>query len=134
MSNAMKKTGFPTDFPESFIDVGEPEAVQVRPPVEREIRPAQAYENLPYGFAKRHGVLLELNSDSELKLVHRSGVTTMALAEARRKAGQSFITEQVDEDEFDARLTTQYEGDTGQAVDIMDDFGDELNLEQLADA
>lgn len=134
MANAMKKTVVPTDFPDDFIDVGEPEPVQVQPPADRDIRPAQPFENVPYSFAKRHGLLLELNADNELKLVHKPGVQTIALAEARRKAKQSFLIEEVDADEFDARLTRLYEGDTGQAVDIMDDFGEGMNLEQLADA
>ena len=134
MKSAMNKEGSQPEFPDNFIDVGEPEPIQVQPPVQEEIRPAAPFSNLPYTFAKRHGVLLQLNGDNELTLVHKAGVTTMALAEARRKAGQSFRAELVDADEFDARLTQQYEGDTGQAVDIMDDFGEELDLERLADA
>lgn len=131
--------------PAEFIDVGEPArepdaandendlsqeadvpqplgAAAQRPPVD-----------LPYTFAKRHGVLLE-TVDGEIHLVHRPGVTVMALTEARRKAGQSMQMEPVTVDEFDARLTRHYEGETGAAVDIMDDFGDDLDLNELADA
>ena len=93
-----------------------------------------AFQDIPYTFAKRHGVLLERNAAGELLLVHRPGVQRIALSEARRKAGQTPKLEAVTADAFDARLTRHYEGETGQAVDIMDDFGDELNLEELADA
>jgi len=89
--------------------------------------------DLPYTFAKRHGVLLE-QIDGELRLVHKPGISMMALTEARRKAGQAMTMEPVTGDEFDARLTQHYEGETGQAIDIMDDFGDDLDLNQLADA
>lgn len=91
------------------------------------------YTDLPYSFAKRHGVLLEPHSGG-LLLVQRNGASMMAIAEASRKAGQKISSETVSNDEFDARLTRHYEGDTGQAIDIMDDLGEGMDLEQLADA
>lgn len=90
--------------------------------------------DLPYTFAKRHGVILETGEGGKAMLVHRPGVSLVALAETRRKARIKVFLEPVTADEFDARLTRHYEGETGQAIDIMDDFGDELNLEQLAEA
>lgn len=94
------------------------------------------FEDIPYTFAKRHGVLLERGSGGELLLVHRPGVALNALSEARRKAGQGqrMRLDPVTADVFDARLTQHYEGDTGQAIDVMDDFGDDVDLAQLADA
>jgi len=66
--------------------------------------------DLPYTFAKRHGVLLEAFGEDELKLVYRPGVSVSALTEARRKASRTVVLE------------------------AISDFGDELNLDQLADA
>ena len=43
------------------------------------------FADLPYTFAKRHGVLLERGSAGELLLVHRPGIQMNAVAEARRK-------------------------------------------------
>ena len=145
--------------PEPFIDVGEtpasahaldpdemfgeaePLAAPARVPGPDDAVPVPAtgttrpYTDLPYTFAKRHGVLLEsAPGGGGLALVHRPGIRVTALAEARRKARQGVVLEPVSADEFDARLTRHYEGETGQGVDIMDDFGDELNLEALADA
>ncbi|MFK8081031.1 MAG: type II secretion system ATPase GspE [Granulosicoccus sp.] len=93
-----------------------------------------SFQDIPYTFAKRHGVIIERNLSGELLLVHRPGVQLQAISEARRKAGQTLKLESITSDDFDARLTRHYEGETGQAMDIMDDFGDELDLEQLADA
>lgn len=90
--------------------------------------------DLPYTFAKRHGVILEKGEGGRAMLVHRPGVSLTALAETRRKARVKVSLESVSADEFDARLTRHYEGETSQSIDIMDDFGDDLNLEQLADA
>jgi len=94
--------------------------------------PAIGTGTLPYTFAKRHGVLLEAGEQGRARLVHRPGVTLAALSEARRKAHGRISLEAVTADEFDARLTRHYEGDTGSSIDIMDDFGDDLDLQQLA--
>ncbi|MBX2886970.1 MAG: type II secretion system ATPase GspE [Granulosicoccus sp.] len=92
------------------------------------------FTDIPYTFAKRHGVILERNSDGDLCLVHRPGVALNALTEARRKASQPLKLDPVTADEFDARLTQHYEGDTGQTIDVMDDFGDDVDLAELAEA
>jgi len=130
--------------PAEFIDVGnppevgaanealDPKAAATTPSGRTPVRKPNA--DLPYTFAKRHGVLLETADDGSMKLVHRPGVTVSALTETRRKAGQALTPEAISADEFDARLTQHYEGETGQAVDIMDDFGDGLDLAELADA
>ena len=135
---------------DNFIDIGQPEdgevpntppnltvaAVNETPAEAAAVNTAAAvpFTALPYTFAKRHGVLLEQNSEGQVVLVQRPGVTVMAIAEARRKARQKVVSESVTEDEFDARLTRHYEGGTGQAIDIMDDLGEDMDLEQLADA
>lgn len=121
----------PSDGAELPEDSGAVANAQIEQPVAAE---PKAYTDLPYTFAKRHGLLLERNSNGELLLVHRPGVQLHALSEARRKAGQELSMDSVTADEFDARLTRHYEGETGQAIDIMDDFGDDLDLAQLADA
>jgi len=131
--------------PAKFIDVGEPNEPGaandetdvdqngdvVPPPLGAAAQRPPA--DLPYTFAKRHGVLLE-TVEGKLHLVHKPGVTVMALTEARRKAGAAMTMEPVSSDDFDARLTRHYEGETGQAIAIMDDFGDDMDLNQLADA
>jgi len=133
--------------PAEFIDVGAPpkevaanesmesmDDTTSQPPSDAATPTRRANADLPYTFAKRHGVLLESGADGKLLLVHRPGVSLTALTEARRKAGQALTPEPISSDEFDARLTRHYEGETGQAMDIMDDFGDELDLAELADA
>ncbi len=121
-----------------FIDVGDPAIGLAANDIQDAAAPAQTaaprFQNIPYTFAKRHGVLLEHNKAGELLLVHRPGVQLHALAEARRKAAGPLTLDAVTAEDFDARLTRHYEGETGQATDIMDDFGDELDLAQLADA
>ena len=128
--------------PADFIDVGEPSPEDaaneaIEPSVESNAPPTftrPPAADLPYTFAKRHGVLIEADENGQLLLIHKPGVSVMAMTEARRKAGQSLSLSSISADEFDARLTQHYEGETGEALDIMDDFGDDLDLAKLAEA
>jgi len=90
--------------------------------------------NLPYSFAKRHGVLLDHANENGLALIHRPGVSNMALLEARRAAGRPVAYQRVDEDEFDLLLTRNYEGNTSDAMTVMDDFDGELINAMLTEA
>jgi general secretion pathway protein E len=130
--------------PAEFIDVGKPlkegaanEAMENNAATLSE-SPAVSLRkpnaDLPYTFARRHGVLLEATADGAMVLVHKPGVTLTALTEVRRKAGQALTPEAISSDDFDARLTSHYEGETGQGMDIMDDFGEDLDLAALAEA
>jgi len=90
--------------------------------------------NLPYSFAKRHGVLIDNENEDGPALVHRPGVTNMALLEARRAAGRPVALHRVDEDEFDLLLTRNYEGNTSDVMTVMDDFGDDFDLDLSAES
>ena len=89
---------------------------------------------LPYAFAKRHGVLIDDQHEDIPTLVYRPNVANASILEARRIAGRPVIAQAVTEDDFDLMLTRAYEGDTGEAMNIMDDFGDELDLERMAES
>jgi general secretion pathway protein E len=53
--------------------------------------PAEALNQrrLPFTFAKRHGVLLQMTAEG-VRLAYRAGVSLAALAEAQRFVGQTF--------------------------------------------
>jgi general secretion pathway protein E len=98
-----------------------------------EIEAAELTVNLPYTFAKRHGVLLDAKSSDDTLLVRRPGATTTAIIEARRRATGPVKMLAVSDDEFDQRLTRHYEGDTDEAADIMHGIGDDLSLHDIID-
>ncbi len=107
-------------------------AEQIDEPAEVSTAPRRS--TLPYSFAKRHGVLIEGFNEDVPTLVHRPDVSNNSLLEARRIAGRPVNAQAVSEDEFDLLLTRTYEGDTGDAMNIMDDFGDELDLDRMAES
>ncbi len=89
--------------------------------------------NLPYSYAKRHGVLLDDKSSDQLVLVHKDKVSMLALMEAKRHAGKPVVMQLVSDEEFDGRLTRQYEGGTDEASEIMHGIGDDLSLHDIID-
>ncbi|MDI6625047.1 MAG: type II secretion system ATPase GspE [Brevundimonas sp.] len=71
---------------------------------------------LPYGFAKRHGVIL-LDA-GEIALVGlREGADPTALVETRRALGRPLRVERLSQADFDRRLSQVYAGDHLNAAD-----------------
>ena len=92
-------------------------------------------QRLPFSFAKRHGVLLlplEGESDGP-EVVYKAGLSPDALAEVRRFLGTSFRCKQVDSPTFDKRLSLTYQDDTGAAMQMIEELGEEMDLDSLAE-
>lgn len=66
---------------------------------------------LPYGFARRHGIVVTGQSDSALAVAMREGDDPAALIEVRRLAGQPLAIERVSAGMFDRMLADHYAGD-----------------------
>lgn len=91
--------------------------------------------DLPYGFAKRHGVVVKDSSKTDETIIcFKPGLTPLAASEIRRFLGKQISFEAIDVGEFDKMLAQHYDrGDAG-AKAMMDDLGDELELTDIADA
>ncbi len=87
---------------------------------------------LPFGFAKRHKVLLQQQGGSIQLLVHPE-TPPAALLEIRRLLGCAFVVQKMAAVEFDALLEAAYQRDSSEAQQIMQDIGNEVNLASLAD-
>ena len=86
---------------------------------------------LPYGFAKRHGViLLELGDIAVVGL--REGADPSALVETRRALGRPLRVEPLGQAAFDRQLSEVYAGDHLNAAD-GDDLDMPSGLESLID-
>jgi general secretion pathway protein E len=89
---------------------------------------------ISYGFARRHGVIVEHEHDGGLCVIHRPAVTPAALLELRRALGRPFTTRSVEATEFDRLLASRYERGAGGALDAVDDLGDNADLSSAAEA
>jgi general secretion pathway protein E len=97
---------------------------------------ATAIHILPFGFAKRHGiVVLPRSSESDsAEAVFRDGLRPETLAEARRVAGHCLELRQVDDATFNKVLSDAYQNDSDAAMQMIEDLGAEVDLSSLAEA
>lgn len=89
---------------------------------------------LPFSFAKRHGVLLQIDSDGMPRLIWRTGAAPEALLEAQRYAGRAIEGEPVSAEHFDQLLQQAYEEQSNNAMQMMEGFEEDVSLESVASA
>ncbi len=94
---------------------------------------APSAAQLPYSFAKRHGVLIRREEDGSDTVVHLEESAALALLEAQRYLGALARFEQLSEDAFNALLQKTFEQGSVQAQQMMEDIGDDLDLNDIAD-
>lgn len=88
--------------------------------------------NVPFSFAKRHGVLVTEAEAGQAVVTHRPDVSIQILSELRRCFGVPLTLSRVPPDRFDALLNAVYEEQSDGATQIVADLGDELDLSELA--
>ncbi|NWB90843.1 type II secretion system ATPase GspE [Pseudomonas agarici] len=87
---------------------------------------------LPFGFARRFGVLLEAQGETALLSI-RDDTPLTALSEARRVLGRDWPVQVLDEPMFAARLAACYSDGQSAAEQVAQGLDDELDLISLAD-
>jgi len=96
--------------------------------------PAPEIPRPPYVFAKRHGIIVAPEAHGRVTLYHRQETTLAALMEARRFVGHPVQLSPMADPEFDQLLTKFYDAGSGDAVAMMEDMGDDLDLSNLAES
>lgn len=97
-----------------------------------DIKPVSARIRLPFGFAKRYGVLLQQQAQGWVLYIH-AATPASALLEVRRLLTEPFSVKTLPITEFDALLEASYQRDSSEAQQIMEDIGNEVDLVSLAD-
>ncbi|MBY0416729.1 MAG: Flp pilus assembly complex ATPase component TadA, partial [Pararheinheimera sp.] len=97
-----------------------------------DMQPVAAKVRLPFGFAKRFGVLLQAQADGWLLYVNPQ-TPPAALLEVRRLLSAPFKVQKLQQTEFDVLLEASYQRDSSEAQQIMQDIGNEVDLASLAD-
>lgn len=112
-------------------DVADADALTGEVPEENNNR-----ELLPFGFAKRHRVVMLPRHDASpiADLVYCEGLSSHILAEVRRVSGCDLAPKLVDASTFDQYLSETYQNDSGAAMQMIEDLGDEVDLSSLAEA
>jgi len=91
-------------------------------------------QNLPFGFAKRHGVFIQYSNGTAPLLCHQAKLSSTAYAEARRFVGADIACQQLEQQEFDRSLAAAYERNSTDAMQMVEDLGEEVDLASIASA
>ncbi len=90
--------------------------------------------HLPFSFAKRNGVFLRFDANKMPVLCHQPGISAHTYAEVRRLIDGPFKRELINADEFEQALATAYERDSSEAMQMVENLGDEIDLNSIANA
>lgn len=87
---------------------------------------------LPFGFAKRHRVIIEHTEQGWL-LYYCDRPTFTILSEVRRLLSHPFIPIQLSNDDFEPKLTELYQRASSEAQQLMEDIGSDDDFFTLAE-
>ncbi len=88
---------------------------------------------VPFSYAKRHRVLVTGVHDHHAEVYCGPDVSATTLIELRRHIRLPLKLEQVDQARFDQLLQDAYEGGSTQAMEMMDDIGEDMDLFRIAE-
>ncbi len=91
-------------------------------------------EQLPYAFARRHGLVVVTDDKGESHLLHKPGVPLTIFSEVRRLIGRSMPFRQVDQETLERQLSQIYEAGSKHSSQIMETMGDDIDLDHAARA
>jgi len=96
--------------------------------------------DFPYSFAKRNGVVLQRSAGSAdsgekiLTVLYKKGLTPTIANEVNRFLEVDATFKLIENDEFERTLARQYDNSGAGASAMMDDLGEELDLNDIADS
>ena len=94
---------------------------------------ASEIRSLPFGFARRFGVLVE-HQNGTLVAVHKSPLLLSTVAEVQRFLGKGVLLREVGDEEFDVLLSSTYADVNSDTRQIVEDLGEEIDLASLAES
>ncbi len=89
---------------------------------------------IPYHFAKSKGIIAAGMVGDKLEVWARPGIQATTLAEVRRMLGVPLLPSMLSAEQFEQRLTQIYTRQGNTAERLMDDLGQDVDLQQLAQA
>jgi general secretion pathway protein E len=88
----------------------------------------------PFMFAKRHGLLVNGEENGKAVVMHTGNVEPTALVELRRFMGMPLKLQAMDPERFESLLATSYEQGSSEAMQMMGDLGEGVDLMHAAQA
>ena len=88
----------------------------------------------PFMFAKRNGLLVNGEQDGKALVMHTGSVDPTALVELRRFMGMPLKLQAMDAEQFEVLLANSYEQGSSEAMQMMGDLGEGMDLMHAAQA
>lgn len=88
--------------------------------------------SIPYGFARRYGVLVTQWNEEHTYVVHKEDVSPTILSEIRRVLSLRLKLNSVSSETFEQLLAKHYDVAANQSKQVMEDVGAQLDLEHIA--
>ena len=89
---------------------------------------------LPFGFAKKHSVVIAKDHSGELCLLHSEAISNRTFCELNRFTQGKLRFELVSPDFFEESLSISYQNNSEEAMQMVEDLGDDMDLASLADS
>ncbi|MGB0893100.1 MAG: type II secretion system ATPase GspE [Parashewanella sp.] len=91
-------------------------------------------DRLPFAFAHRHLVVMDKDKQTEaLTLYHTPSTSGEVMLEVLRYVGEALPLVELDNQQFEVRLTQAYQTNSSEAQQLMEDIGNEMDLFTLAE-
>ncbi len=87
-----------------------------------------------FAFARRHGMVVTGAEDGKAVVVIRPGASSAGINELRRTLGMPLRLRRGTEAEFEQELRRCYERGSGEAAQMVEDLGDDLDLSSIAES
>ncbi|WP_196157896.1 type II secretion system ATPase GspE [Reinekea sp. G2M2-21] len=89
---------------------------------------------LPFAFAKKHGVVIDYHHADGVRLLYRTDANLTAMQEAQRITETVLPLEPVNEAEFSEALNKAYQTDSDETMQMVEGLGETMDLSSLADS
>ncbi|MEL0068853.1 MAG: type II secretion system ATPase GspE [Gammaproteobacteria bacterium] len=99
-----------------------------------QVQPEPAPElQLPFQFARRHGVLIEQETEDALHVAYHPDSLPAGLIEVSRLSDKDVVLTSMDKEAFEALLAQTYHTDSSDAMQAMEGIGEEFDLFRIAE-
>ena len=102
-------------------------------PLEEDAEHAAGPVRPGFQFAKRHQLLVDGEQDGKFRVLCGPKAQVTGLVELRRHLERPLQLDKVSAEQFDALLASTYEQGSSEAMQMMEDMGEELDLLRLAE-
>ncbi|WP_250658169.1 type II secretion system ATPase GspE [Alkalimarinus coralli] len=96
--------------------------------------PEVTYRRLPFGFAKKHSVVITQDHSGERCVLHLEPLNNSVFCELNRFMQGELRFEQVSKEVFEESLSFAYQNDSAEAMQMVEGLGDDMDLASLADS